>query len=190
LADAALEMREAKFWLAGLRRKRKSQLQDDQRWNPVLEGVLLVNRGPKMFASAPAAKMPACSIWAFERPAAFVIQPSISTMTEALAQYVVTQGDEEALKLSQRLGRSFVSLYDCSSIKYVEPNARKVLLDWSVRRKTWSERSYICISPEASVFLEIAVMTGIVGVRLLGVDITLVADMSQVMKDLGLTPQH
>jgi hypothetical protein len=138
-----------------------------------------------LFSFAPTLETAQVRAWFFDDSATVVQQVLSARMDLATAACLAgpCQAAIDARYTSK--GRKVIYVHDWSACQQYDVEARERLLDWGKAGSAMTAQTVIAVSSSASPFVQIALSTGTLVMRLLGMKISVVPSLGAVLAPLA-----
>jgi hypothetical protein len=136
---------------------------------------------PPLFPSAPTFENALVRVWFFDDSATVVDQVLSPAMDVATASYLAGEVQTAVAQRYQSKGRKVRFLHDWRACTSYEVAARERLMEWGKIGRPMTEETIIGISPTASPFLQIALSTGTFVMRRIGMKISVVPNLDELL---------
>jgi hypothetical protein len=138
-----------------------------------------------LFPSSPTFENALVRVWFFDESATVVTQVLSPAMNLATAAFLAAEVQAEVEKRYGAKGRKVRYLHDWRGCSSYEVAARDRLMEWGKVGRPMTEETIIGISPSASPFLQIALSTGTFVMRRIGMKISVVPNLDELLAALS-----
>jgi hypothetical protein len=139
-----------------------------------------------MLCSPASYTSPHLKLWMFRDQNVLVYAPTGPKITSEVARVISGVGDQYTTELLVATGKKGHAIFDWSAIESYDGEARNHLLTWARARVGRVQSVHLILSSKATIFLQIAVSTGVGLLAVLGYQFICLSDPDEAHRKLGI----